>query len=151
MRDRVVGKETPAVPGDGLGGALRVGIELDESDGPLEAVVVLQDRGVEGTGNAVGVALVSNQRDGFTDGTLPPWVGVQVAFPADAAVDVSGCNFADDVASVVVEAVKLVDKLIRLTVWVVVTNCIKRQHLSIDVVGAVDRRLASRILSDGGT
>lgn len=147
--DRVVGEETPAVPGNGFCGALRVSIKLNECDGPLEAVVVLQNGCVEGTRDAIRVALVTDQGYGFTDSTLPPWVRVQVAFPADTAVDVSGCNFADNVASVVVEAVKLVDKLIRLTVWVVVTNCIKRQHLSIDVVGAVDGRLASRIAGGG--
>lgn len=124
MGDGVVGEEAPAVPGHGLGGLLGVGGVLDEGDGPLEAVLVLEYRGVEGAGDAVGVALVADQRDGLADGADPPGILVQRTVPAGllGAVGVGGSDFTDDVANVVVEAVELNDELIRLTVGVVVAN-----------------------------
>lgn len=96
---------------------------MDHGDGPLPAVLVLEDGGVEGSGNAVGVALVTDEGDGLTDTRDPPRVGHQVTAPASSTVGMSRGNFSDDVAVlVVIKQVELLDQLIGLSVRVVVTN-----------------------------
>lgn len=143
----MVGKQAPAVPGNSTSGLGGVGSELDESDGPLEAVLVLQDRSVESTGNAVGVAFVADKGDGFTDGTDPPGVLVQLTLPArrSRAVDMSCSYLTNDVADIVVEAVELLDKLIRLAVRVVIAESISRVLDAVLEVGAGGGTLVSGI------
>jgi hypothetical protein len=88
----------------------------------LPAVHVAEHGSVEGGRDAVGVALVADERGGFTDTADPPGEVVEAALPACAVVNVGGSDLADDVAVVVVEAVELVDKLIGLAVRVVVSK-----------------------------
>ena len=122
LGDGVVGEERPDVPGGGAGGQGGVRGELDDGDGPLPAVHVAEDRGVEGSGDTVGVALVADEGGGLADTADPPREVVETTFPACAVVDVSGSDLADDVTVVVVETVELVDKLIGLAVRVVVSK-----------------------------
>lgn len=122
LRDGVVGEQRPDVPGGRAGGNCRVGGELDDRDGPLPAVHVAKDGSVEGRRQAIGVALVADEGCGLADTADPPWEVVKATLPACAVVDVGGSDFTNDVSVVVVEAVELVDKLIGLTVWVVVTE-----------------------------
>ena len=134
----MMSKQTPAVPGNRTGRLCRVGGELNQRDGPLEAVLVLENRRVEGSGDAVGVALVADEGDGLTDGADPPGVLVQRAVPAggSGAVDVGRGDFADDVADVVVEAVEFLDQLVRLAVGVVVADDVGRVLDAVLEVGA---------------
>ena len=122
LGDRVVGEERPDVPAGGAGGDGRIGGELNDGDRPLPAVHVTEDGSVEGCWEAVGVALVSDEGCGLADTADPPWEVVETTIPACTVVDVSGSDFTDDVAVVVVEAVELVDKLVGLTVGVVVAK-----------------------------
>lgn len=120
--ERVSSEELPDEPTSRPSSHCRVGGKLNDGNGPLPAVHVAQDGGVEGTGDAVGVALIADHRDGLTNSSNPPWKRLQIAVPADSSVGVCSSDFADDVAEVVVEAVELVNQSVGGTVRVVVTN-----------------------------
>jgi hypothetical protein len=142
LGDGVVGEKRPDVPACGAGGQGRVGRELDDGDGPLPAVHVAEDGSVESGREAVGVALVADEGSGLTDTADPPGEVVEVAFPACAVVDMCGGNFTYNVAVVVIEAVELIDELIRLAVRVVVA---KHALRVCDGVGSVAELESDRV------
>jgi hypothetical protein len=123
MGHGVSGEEGPDVPAGRAGSHGGIGGELDHGDGPLPAVLVLEDRSVESSGDAIGIALIAAESDGLADTRDPPGVRHQITTPASSTVGVSRSDLTNDMTIlVVIKQVKLFNKSVRLTVRMIITD-----------------------------